>query len=241
MKNVIVNADDYGARSSINKAVVDLFDAGILNSATLMANMPGFDEAVELAHKHKITNKIGAHLVLTEGDPLTPEIKSIPCLFDMKQPRGLLIKKLFILNKNQQKMIFNEYSAQIEKIKKSGIPISHFDTHEHMHEMWGVMQVIIELRKIYQIPSIRILNNLNVTQSYKYFYRRGVNSYLKVRKINFSDYFGSQEDFVAALENTPAFINNKTMEVMVHPNYNNEGKLIDIFPGMERDFSFLKH
>ena len=65
--NIIVNADDYAGSSTINKAIIELFNNGIVNSTSIMANMPAFDEAVELAHKYKITDKIGVHLVLTEG------------------------------------------------------------------------------------------------------------------------------------------------------------------------------
>jgi hypothetical protein len=32
-----------------------------------MANMPGFDEASELAHRHRLVSKIGLHLNLTSG------------------------------------------------------------------------------------------------------------------------------------------------------------------------------
>ena len=55
MKNkIIINADDFGLNSSVNKAIVESFNNGLINSTTLMANMPGFEEAVEMAHKSKI-------------------------------------------------------------------------------------------------------------------------------------------------------------------------------------------
>jgi predicted glycoside hydrolase/deacetylase ChbG (UPF0249 family) len=242
VKNVIINADDFGASPSVNKAIVELFDNGLLTSATLMANMPGFDDAVALAHKHHITHKIGTHLVLTEGKPLTKEMELIPYLFHKESTsRDSLVKKLFLLNKTQKSLIFNEYNAQIEKLKKNGIPVNHLDTHLHMHDMWGVLQVIIELLKVHQIPYVRILNNLNVTEYYKYTYRNLVNSYLKLKKVNYSDYFGSQEDFSLALQKNPAIFNKKTIEIMVHPDYNSQGKLIDLLPGREGGFDFLAH
>ena len=43
----IINADDFGLSSSVNK-IVESFNNGLINSTTLMANMPGFEEAVEL-------------------------------------------------------------------------------------------------------------------------------------------------------------------------------------------------
>ena len=63
----IVNGDDFGYSTSINHATIEAFNHDKINSATIMANMPGFEEAVELAHANKVADKIGAHLVLTEG------------------------------------------------------------------------------------------------------------------------------------------------------------------------------
>ena len=48
MTTIYINADDFGLGTSVNKAIVECFNSGIINSTTLMANMPGFDEAIEL-------------------------------------------------------------------------------------------------------------------------------------------------------------------------------------------------
>ena len=52
MQKLIVNADDFGLCSSVNKAIIDCHLAGNINSTTLMVNMPGSIEAVELAKQH---------------------------------------------------------------------------------------------------------------------------------------------------------------------------------------------
>ena len=71
MKKLIINADDFGLNTSVNHAIIESFEKGLINSTTLMANMPGFEEAIELAHKNNIIDKIGIHLCLTEGEPIT--------------------------------------------------------------------------------------------------------------------------------------------------------------------------
>ncbi|HOI45659.1 MAG TPA: ChbG/HpnK family deacetylase, partial [Candidatus Aminicenantes bacterium] len=71
MKRVIVNADDFGLCQGVNRGIVLAHQKGILTSATLMANMPGFDEAVEMARDHPRLG-VGVHLNLLRGEPVTP-------------------------------------------------------------------------------------------------------------------------------------------------------------------------
>ncbi|AEB07287.1 YdjC family protein [Coriobacterium glomerans PW2] len=49
MPLLIINADDFGYSAGINHGILDAFTEGILTSATLMANMPGFDMAADMA------------------------------------------------------------------------------------------------------------------------------------------------------------------------------------------------
>jgi|ERR1035437_14690 predicted glycoside hydrolase/deacetylase ChbG (UPF0249 family) len=241
---IIINADDFGLKSSVNKAIVESFNNGLINSTTLMANMPGFEEAVELIHNRKLDKKIGVHLVLTDGLSLTQEIKSMNLFFNKKViPSPLRFKKLFFLNRHERFIIFNEYSAQIEKVRRNGIPITHLDTHHQIHDMWAIMQIILELLKTYKIPSMRILNNLEKSNYfYKNAYRNFINHYLKTRKANFTDFMGNQLDFLTILERNPAFLNNKNkrIEIMVHPDLKENGLLIDKIGGKEFDFRFQK-
>lgn len=203
-----------------------------------MANMPGFDEAVELAHRHKITDKIGVHLVLTEGKPLTSAVERFPYLFNTeKLPRKLFAKKLSYLDSDQKKIIFDEYSAQINKVRKNGIPITHIDTHQHMHEMWGILQVMITLLKEHKIPSMRILNNLERSALHKNKYRDVINYYLKRKRVNYSDYFGSQLD-LPAHQTKEAHNGAGTIEIMVHPDFNAKGEIVDRLMGREHSFDY---
>jgi chitin disaccharide deacetylase len=46
IKEILINADDFALKSSVNNAIVELFNKRLINSTTLMTNMHGFDEAV---------------------------------------------------------------------------------------------------------------------------------------------------------------------------------------------------
>lgn len=240
MKNVIINADDFGLKSSVNEAIIESFTKGLINSTTLMANMQGFEEAINLAHEKKITKKIGVHLVLTEGVSLTEGIKSMKFLFNKKEfTPELRNKNLFLLNKSEQNLIFKEYSAQIEKIRNNGIPITHLDTHHQIHDMWAIFNLLAALLKVYNIPSMRILNNLEKSkQMHKNLYRSLINLFLKAKKINYTNYLGNRIDVLSKLKTEPAFLYNNSVEIMVHPDYNKDGLLIDRVGNMEFDLKF---
>ena len=72
---MIVNADDFGLSPRVNQAIVRAFDEGLISSTTVMANMPAFAEASAIARDRGLLDHVGAHLVLTEGDPLTDTMR----------------------------------------------------------------------------------------------------------------------------------------------------------------------
>ena len=74
-RKLIVNADDFGMSAEVNRAIVEAFENNVISSTTLMANMPGFGEACELAHRHRLVSKIGLHLNLTSRYPLSSPIR----------------------------------------------------------------------------------------------------------------------------------------------------------------------
>lgn len=51
---IIVNADDFGCSKVINQAIMTCLDRGLISSTTIMANMPGFHEACELANSRAL-------------------------------------------------------------------------------------------------------------------------------------------------------------------------------------------
>lgn len=49
MEKIIVNADDFGKTHTINLAIAECFNKGLITNTTIMVNMPFADEAVEIA------------------------------------------------------------------------------------------------------------------------------------------------------------------------------------------------
>ena len=75
-QRVIVNADDFGLDLDYNQLTLRAFQRGVISSATLMANMPAFEDACRLSHEHALLGRIGLHFNLTYGAPLSQGIRS---------------------------------------------------------------------------------------------------------------------------------------------------------------------
>jgi hopanoid biosynthesis associated protein HpnK len=130
---LIVNADDFGYTSGVNRAIVEAHSRGVVTSSTLMANGPAFDEAVQLARTVPKLS-VGCHLVLTDGDPVLHS-QQLPSLTTAGHFRDgmFTFAARAIVGGMAPREITEEASAQIRKIQSAGIAVSHIDTHKHTH------------------------------------------------------------------------------------------------------------
>jgi chitin disaccharide deacetylase len=143
MKELILNADDFGLTRGVNEGIIRAHREGILTSATLMANSKAFDDAVERAKANPRLG-VGGHLVLVGGTCVAPR-GEISSLVDRegRLPRslGMLVAKLSS-GRVRAKEIERELWAQIDKIRRAGIEPTHLDTHKHTHAHPRVMKAL---------------------------------------------------------------------------------------------------
>ncbi|MFH5810350.1 carbohydrate deacetylase [Companilactobacillus sp. FL22-1] len=148
MGKVIFNSDDFGYSRGVNYGIVDAYQHGILTSTTLMANMPGFEQAVNF--KNDLPNLgVGVHLTLTCGDPL---LKNVDTLTDQE---GHFKKLSFYHDPDFQidwDQLYQEWNAQIQKVYRAGIIPTHLDSHHHTHSFGKNQEVVIALAKKYDLP-----------------------------------------------------------------------------------------
>lgn len=228
VSDLIVNADDFGIAPDVNRAIIDAFEQGLVSSTTMLTTTGAFEDALQLAHDHRIQNKIGAHLCLTEGVPLSEESHHFPFLFNGNMNFRERIFRLYYPTRELRRIIYQEFNQQIIKLIEKQIPISHIDTHHQLHDIHGIQMIIMDLMKRHRIPKIRILNNMErAGWSLKTAYRQQSNKKFFRKNIHFSDYMGSQKDFLIAMKSRKKLFSGKTIEIMVHPVYNNKGFLVD--------------
>lgn len=154
MQRLIINADDFGLTSGVNRAIEEASRAGAITSATLMANSPRFADAVAAAKKLPGL-RIGCHIVLIDGDPLGRNLHSLTN-GGSRFKRSLKDFALKAMRKQlAQDEIQREAEAQIRKIQSAGITLTHVDTHKHTHIFPHVLRPILKAAKACGVRAIR--------------------------------------------------------------------------------------
>jgi chitin disaccharide deacetylase len=160
MKRLIINADDFGLAPGVNRAIVELQQAGALSSTTLMATAPYFSPAVYLAFVQPRLS-VGCHVVLVDGSPLLrPD--EVPSLLDARRPAALSLRPTvgsflrdLVRGRIREQEIEAEATAQIRRIQSSGVTVSHIDSHKHIHAFPRALAPLLRAAKRCGVDCVR--------------------------------------------------------------------------------------
>jgi len=171
-KYLIINGDDFGLSDSVNQAIIESHEQGILTSTSLMVSGQACLEAVNLAKNHPDLG-VGLHLVLICGQSVLPAEK-IPHLVDRNRnflndpvKAGLIYQ----FNREARKELALEIRAQLEKFQETGLLMSHLDGHLHLHTHPVVLGIIQDLAaefdlKVLRLPSEELNFTLAIDRSH---------------------------------------------------------------------------
>lgn len=156
-KRLIITADDFGASSAINRAVIKGWQEGVLTGASLMVTGAAFDEAVALARQNPGL-QVGLHLTLIQGCSVLQH-RGFPALTDREGnfPNDPLLAglRMFFL-KSLYRQLHDEIEAQLEKFVATGLPLSHLDGHLNIHLHPTVFAILCPLLPKYGISTFRL-------------------------------------------------------------------------------------
>ncbi|RON68874.1 ChbG/HpnK family deacetylase [Pseudomonas fluorescens] len=159
-RQVIVNADDFGLSPNENTVIFAAFQAGVISSATAMANMPAFEAACAMARHPLLEGRVGLHFNLTYGRPLSQAIvrRRTFCdshgVFDLNLPRHS-----FWLSREDRDAVREELQAQWQRCVDHGVRPSHIDSHQHVHNIWPIGEIVARFAAHQGVP-IRLARNL---------------------------------------------------------------------------------
>ena len=158
MKQLIVNADDFGLHTEINKGIIKGYQEGIITSTSIMPSAPAFEEAVELAKANPELG-IGIHLTLCTCVPSVLEASKVKSLLGSDGnflPSYVGFAKRFYTGQVNKKELEAELRAQFERALSQGINITHVDSHQHTHMLPGINSLVIRLCKEYNVKRVRV-------------------------------------------------------------------------------------
>jgi hopanoid biosynthesis associated protein HpnK len=153
---LIVNGDDFGLTCGVNAGILHAHERGILTSASVFANAPATEEALQLARR-TVTLGVGCHLSLVDGAPLLPS-SQVPSLAPdgLFRPTWRAFICAMLARRVALKEIERELTAQIDRITSAGVRLTHLDSHKHVHAYPPVFEIVVRLARRFGIACVRV-------------------------------------------------------------------------------------
>jgi len=230
MKRLIINADDFGFSDHTVEWTIKGFEIGVLTSATIMANMSATRSAIEYAKSHPQFS-FGVHLYLTDERPV---VEGTSSLVDPKTGRLWLTRQFMVrslLGLIRVEDVKNEIRSQCNVIKSTGLKISHFDGHGHMHRWPIAIRALAELKDELGMNLARRCQDLYVTSP-----SRGGLMFNEYQQRHLSRYFKTPDHFLMAcgktqdlkwFEKATAMLPDGVTEIGIHPGVDTPWRKLD--------------
>lgn len=138
---------------------VKAHDEGIVTACSVAANGGAFAPAVEILRDRPELD-VGVHLTLVGERPLSPP-ERVRSLVDRS---GAFLRDFrvftqrYLLGGIDTTEVEEELRRQIERLLASGLRVVHANSHQHLHVLPRVFEIVLRLAEEYGIPFVRIPN-----------------------------------------------------------------------------------
>ncbi len=157
-KKLIINCDDFGWDAPATQAILELGAVGQVSSTTVMTN---FAQDADLRALQKLaspTLSVGLHLTLNAGQPLSAA-SSVPTLVDADgqfYPSSQLWQR-YLRGQVRRAEVKIEVAAQLRRLAAAGLPPSHADSHQHLHQYPGLGPTLLGILRELGVRRVRRL------------------------------------------------------------------------------------
>jgi predicted glycoside hydrolase/deacetylase ChbG (UPF0249 family) len=133
-----------------------------VTSATLMMNGPALEDALGRIGKYPQCS-FGVHLNLTQFAPVSSHPGLLPLLNDKGEFTGVGLPnpRNIPLTSAIRDGVYAEWSAQIQRALDLGVPISHLDSHHHVHTRASLLGVLKRILNKFSIRKVRLRRNVS--------------------------------------------------------------------------------
>lgn len=135
-RRLIVNADDFGLTSGINRGIIEAHERGIVTSASLMVRYPSAAEAASYARTHSDLS-VGLHFEAAEW----------------RYRDGDWYPAYIVVDTNDLAAIEAELDRQLEEFERLvGQAPTHLDSHQHVHQSEPARSILLERARRVGLP-----------------------------------------------------------------------------------------
>ena len=225
MKRLVIMADDYGLSASVTRGILHCLDRGTISDVSVMPNGAFFNDGVKLLRRRGITHA-GVHLSVVDGE--TP-VSSSSRINRLLGPDGRFVKhrnRLLLasaVSRTVRRQLEKEFRAQMDRLCRAGLGISHISSHQHVHMFPPIGRLIADLAREYQVPFVRITRTrtMPVGAALEVFGTL-LKPHLRNNRIDWLAFFGMEVGdglTCPAIYDIISRIDSNTAEFMVHPGW----------------------
>jgi len=158
LKTLVVTADDVGLHPGMTLGALRAHERGIVTACSVVANGRALDDAVERLRDHPKLDA-GIHLTFVGGErPLSPpdQVRSLLGPDGAFLPGFRAFAARYFLGRIDAAELEAELRRQIERLLAAGLQLVHANSHQHLHVLPRVFEVVLKLAEDYRIPWVRV-------------------------------------------------------------------------------------
>ena len=147
MKQLVINADDFGLCESINKGILECYSNGPVSDFSFLINSENFEKSLKTLKDLKIKN-FGIHVNLTFGRSFSGNISCLTDKYGNYLSTGQHFKN-YLAGRIKPDEVYTEVKKQLDLLTSQGFEITHLDTHQNIHILTPVYKAINKVRNEY--------------------------------------------------------------------------------------------
>jgi predicted glycoside hydrolase/deacetylase ChbG (UPF0249 family) len=157
LRALVVTADDAGLHAGMTLGALKAHDEGIVTACSVVTNGRAFDHAVERLRDRPGLD-IGIHFALVGERPLSSagKVRSLLGRDGAFLPDFRAFTRRYLLRGIDAVEVEGELRRQIERLLAADLRIVHANSHQHLHVLPRVFDVVLRLAEEYRIPFVRI-------------------------------------------------------------------------------------
>lgn len=158
---IILEADDLGLLHAFNEGILAAFLNGALTSTCLRANGYAFDHAIHEVLPSCPGLSVGVHLCLNEAAAVGPASKvgALVGANNLLRPGFAWLIRAAHTHAGIAAIEY-ELRAQIERVQQTGIAIDHLNSHQHVHMIPPIFELVCKLAAEHNIGAVRLSREL---------------------------------------------------------------------------------